>query len=520
MAADAREWFRAQGRWQKLGIAALAGALMTAGHAPVDLPWAAFLAVPVLVLLVDGAPTGRVAFWIGWAAGFGYFVTGLHWVGHAFLVDADRFAWLLPLGVAVLPAGLAIFWGVAFRLAKTIWPREIVAGAVLLCILWTVLEFARGNILTGFPWALPGYVWVETPVAQAAAWAGPYGLTFLSLILTALPGVALAAGNGPARVWVAALSIGAMVGLWAGGAVRVPDTSAFESEAPVLRIVQPNAPQKLKWLPGHREEFYRRALGATAAPPDPVLGPADLVIWPEMAVFFPPVDYPEQRLTIAAAAAGVPVVTGAFHIERPSEGLELWSNAMVTILPDGEIGPVYAKHHLVPFGEYLPFEPVFSALGLSQFAIRGGFTPGPGPRTIGIGDLPPVSVLICYEAIFPGEVVGETRPGWMLQLTNDAWFGGFAGPQQHLAQARIRAIEQGLPMIRAANTGISAVIDPFGRVLESIALGVYGSMDAQLPAPLSPTPYARTGDWILLLLLGIAGVFVFVRHRRAVPPTR
>jgi len=476
----------------RIGLALAAGASMTAGHAPVDLPWALFVAVPILFLLVAHAPRPASAAWIGWAAGFGHFITGLHWIGHAFLVEPERFAWLLPLGTALLPAGLALFWALAFWAARAVWPARPAVAAIWLAALWTLAEHARGTVLTGFPWALPGYVWAETPVIQAAAWIGSYALTLVTLAAAALFGAALAS-RGAARIAAIALPVATIGGLWIGGALRIPPTTAHADDAPVVRVVQPNAAQALKWRPDHRERFYERAKEATAAAADPALGPPDVVIWPETAVYFPPANAPAEMARLAALAPGARLLFGALHAAGPRDG-RTWHNSLFTLLPDGRFGPRYDKHHLVPFGEYLPLPGMFEAVGLSTFAVGGGFGRGEGPRTLTLDGLPPFSPLICYEAIFPDGIVAEPRPDWLVQITNDAWFGPRAGPRQHLAQARIRAIEQGLPMVRAANTGISAVIDPHGRMLADIPLNAHGSVDARLPAPLPPTLYGRVGN--------------------------
>ena len=496
-------WLTGLGRWQRLGLAVVLGALMTAGHPPVSVPWVMFVALPMIALLVAAAPSPRAAAWIGWGVGFGYFVTGLHWIGHAFLVDSDRFLWLIPLGVTVLPAGLSIFWAVAFWLARRLGGRGAVADAVVLAVLWTLAEFARGNVLTGFPWALPGYVWVDTGLMQTAAWIGPYGLTGITLVGCMLPLLVLVTR---APLLLGAITAATLALLWIGGVMRVPAETAYAAEAPVLRIVQPNAPQHLKWKQGVREKFYQWQLAATALPPDPKLGKANIVIWPETSVFFIPAGSPQRRAEIARAAAGATVLMGAIHGEATATG-EHWSNSLVSILPDGSVGPRYDKHHLVPFGEYLPLKPLFDAIGVSRFAVGGAFTPGAGPRTMKIGNLPAFSALICYEAIFPGEIVAATRPAWLLQPTNDAWFGSWAGPQQHYAQARFRAVEQGLPLVRAANSGISAVIDAHGREVGALGIDRDGILDARLPAPALATLYGRTGDWpalIALLLIGLS----------------
>ena len=507
----AARWLARQGRWLRLGIAMLAGAAMTLGQTPFSQPWTLFLAVPVLVWLIDTARCPRAAALTGWGAGFGYFVTGLHWIGHAFLVDVEQFAWMMPFAVMLLPAFLALFWAAAFGFARRIWPQRRWWRPLALAVCLTLVEYARSNVLTGFPWGLPGYVWVETPVMQAAAWLGPYGMTFLTLALTPL----VLIGVSERRRTPSLIAVATLAALLAAGEARLR-TATEDRSGPVLRIVQPNAAQKLKWQPDHAQVFYARLLAATAAAPDPALGPPAAVIWPETAVTFLPAYQPERRAEIAAAANGAPVILGALHgINR--NGAEHWFNTLTVILPDGSLGPRYDKQHLVPFGEYLPYESVLGPIGLRQLVNQGGFTPGPAPQVLDIPGLPTFSPLICYEMIFPSEVVPQRkRPDWLLQVTNDAWFGSFAGPQQHLAQARIRAIEQGLPVVRAANTGISAAIDAHGRVLVEIPLDTDGYRDTRLPGSLPATLYARFGD-VPAMSLVVLVLFICTRRRRAAP---
>ncbi|HET7408959.1 MAG TPA: apolipoprotein N-acyltransferase [Paracoccaceae bacterium] len=498
------------GRWQRLGLALSAGVLLTAGHPPVQFPWTFFVAMPAIVWLVASARDARAAAWVGWGAGFGHFVTVFHWMGYPFLVDAEQFAWLMPLPVLILPAFLALFWAAAAWAARRFWPGGMISGALLVAALLTAAEIARSFAFTGYPWALPGYVWLDLPPMQAAAWVGPFGMTLLTLVLTSVPLLALAG-----RRWVAlVLSLAACTVVWMAGASRLDQPTAYAPDAPVLRIVQPNAPQHLKFVPGYREEFYRRTLAATAAPPDPELGRPDLVLWPETAIHFLIDESPAEAERIARAANGATVILGAMRREV-AEPRNRWFNSLVTIRPDGTLGPGYDKHHLVPFGEYMPFWSVLRHLGLPQFTAGPGYTAGPGPRTLSLPGMPSFSALICYEAIFPWEVIAEgPRPDWMLQLTNDAWFGPWAGPRQHYAQARIRAIEQGLPLVRAANTGISAVVDSHGREITSLPLGVYGKIDAKLPAALPVTLYGRTGYWPALAVVVLLAMAMVSRHAR------
>jgi apolipoprotein N-acyltransferase len=278
-----------------------------------------------------------------------------------------------------------------------------------------------------------------------------------------------------------------------------------ERETPLLvRVVQPNARQELKWQPGMEQLFYERHLTLTAAEPRP-----DVTIWSETAVPFVLDHAPDLLAQSAAAAAPGRLILGIRRVEERPDG-DRWFNSLAVLDPDGTAAAVYDKHHLVPFGEYIPFQGAIAHLGLPALATltRGGFTPGDGPHLIAVPGIPPFLPLICYEAIFPGGLrAPEGRPEWMVQVTHDAWFGEASGPWQHLAQARMRAIEQGLPLARAANTGISAMIDPYGRVTASLGLGQEGALDAIIPGPLPATFYARHGDfWGLTATLALLGL--------------
>ncbi|MEM6678276.1 MAG: apolipoprotein N-acyltransferase [Pseudomonadota bacterium] len=506
--------------WRRFGLAVLSGALFALGHAPVGIPAVGFLALPVLVLLSGTAARPRSAFWAGWGFGFGYFVVSLHWIGHAFLVDAEAFAWMLPFALTGLPALLGLFWGAAGWLTHRLAPLPQLQQPPLALVLRTTLtlaatltlaDVARSHVLTGFPWALTGYVWVDTPVVQLSAWIGPHGVSFVTLVLASLP--VLLVLTCPARLRIVAplLPLAALTGLWALGSVRLAAETPDAPDAPVIRLAQPNAPQHLKWDPDYAPVFYQRLMEATAAPAGP-LGPPDMVIWPETAVAFLLAESETARQNMAAAAGRAPLLTGAIH--RHGDGS--FANSLFVLDPEGAIAARYDKHHLVPFGEYVPFQSLFGALGLRQLAQRGRFVPGPGPEILAPAGLPSFAALICYEAIFPTAIVpGDQRPRWLLQITNDAWFGTLGGPQQHLAQARMRAIEQGLPMVRAANTGISAVIDARGRITASLGLDQHGGIDARLPAALPATFYVRFGDLpaLLLSLLPIFACFVPLHTR-------
>jgi len=481
-------------------IAFGAGLVAAGGQAPVSLPWLTLAGLAVAFLLFTKAPRARRAAWIGWAFGTGYFAAALFWIVEPFVVDPVRHGWMAPFALIGLAGGLALFWALAFGLAaraSTGWTRAM-AWAVLL----SAAELLRSYVFTGFPWALIGHVWVGWAPMQLAAWVGPAGLTLLTLLPVALGGLVWQRKRPMLlpllAIWAALYGFG----LWQQ-AQPMPETANTQ----IVRLVQPNAAQHLKWAPDFAPLFFADAVAFTRAPATPR---PDLIIWPETAV---PVLLERaagafQRIT--AAADGVPLVLG---IQR-YDGM-LAYNSLVYLDEQGELTALYDKHHLVPFGEYLPGSGLFANTRLAGLVGDYGYSSGPGAELVDLGPLGRVLPLICYEAIFPQDVrAAPERPDWLLQITNDAWFGTLSGPYQHLAQARLRAVEQGLPFVRAANTGVSAVIDSRGKVTAFLGLGLAGYLDARLPPALPATLYSRTGDTPMAVLLALLGLIVFVYKAR------
>lgn len=490
-----------RGRARRLAAALGLGGLFALGQAPFDLWPLALMALAGVFLVLRPGLRPAQAGWTGWAFGVGYFGLSMHWIVEPFMVDAAVTGWMAPFGLVGLAGGLALFW------ALPVWAAFRLRAPLLLVPLWALSELARAYVLTGFPWGLVGYVFVPTHAAQWAAWIGPHGLT-----LAALAVAALAARAASARSLPAAAGAAALLALLLGGGWALRPAPQDLDGRPVVRLVQPNAPQHEKWRRDLIPEFFRRQVDATAAGEVP-----DLVVWPETAVPMPLDHAGEAFDIIAEAARGAPVVLG---IQRDDAGR--YYNSAVSLGTDGRLRDIYDKHHLVPFGEYMPAAWLFRQIEVSGLAARasGGFSPGPGPRLMDLGPLGTALPLICYEAVFPRDARGAGgRPALLLQITNDAWFGRFSGPYQHLAQARMRAIEQGLPLARAANTGVSAMIDARGALRRSLELDRAGHVDAKLPAALAPTPYARTGDApLVLLLLGLIGwQMMRARRRRHVP---
>ncbi|MCR8546643.1 apolipoprotein N-acyltransferase [Salipiger sp. P9] len=493
-------------RWARLPLAILAGALMGLGQAPYDLPWLAFPGLVGAFLLFSTARSPLYAVGAGWGVGLGYFGLVLGWVIEPFQVDAATTGWMAPFALFGLAGGLALFWALAF------WGAVHAPGRrrlFALAVCWAAAELARAYVFTGFAWAMLGYLWAPVAAIQWVSVIGPHGLTFVTLATAAL--VAAALRRGRRGLWPGLAGGGLLAALLAGGAALVPPLQDLGGR-PVVRLIQPNAPQHQKWDRAFVPIFFERQVDFTAAPSQDGLPRPVLTVWPETALPML-LNHADEALGIVTDA-GFPgkVVVG---IQREEDGG--YFNSLVLAEQGPRVLQVYDKHHLVPFGEYMPAAELFerwNIIGLAQRAA-GGYTPGPGPQLLDLGpELGQALPLICYEAVFPQDLRGPGRPALLLQITNDAWFGTFSGPYQHLAQARIRAIEQGLPLLRAANTGVSAVIDGAGRVLDELPLGEAGYLDTRLPPPLPPTPYSRMGDlpaWGLFLLLGLAA---FWRRRR------
>jgi apolipoprotein N-acyltransferase len=518
--------------WRRKGIAFASGAVGALALAPFGL-WP-LLVVPfaAAIWLLDGVASPSFlrrlgqAFADGWFWGFGYFVASLWWLGAAFLVEADKFAWAMPLGVVGLPMALAFFPAFGFSLAQALW-RPGAARLITLAGALGLSEVARAELATGFPWNAYGQALAENAyLAQSASLFGLHGLTVLAIALASIPAVIVTLESRRSRVVVAALGVGVLGLLGAFGWMRLKPGPGPMVEGVRLRIMQPNLPQDDKFRPNRGREILERYLALSDKATSPTtLGLQDVthLIWPESAFPFLLGRSPQavQRI-VEALPPQVTLVTGAARAGAalPGEANPPIFNAIQVLTKSGGIVASYDKHHLVPFGEYLPrpFAAALQALGLTAFvAIPGGFAASPARAALAVPGLPPVAASICYEAIFPGAVLPEGAPRraeLMLNVTNDAWFGMTPGPHQHLSQARLRTIEEGLPMIRAANNGVSAVIDAHGRVIASLPLGVEGVLDAGLPRPIGPTTFSRSGNLPAFLLIGSCLAFGAVARRR------
>ncbi len=507
--------------WRRYGLAFVLGVGAAAALPPFDLTPLLAVVFTSLLWLDDGSGNPWASFRLGWVFGFGFFLAGLYWIAAALFVDIDRFWWLVPLAAAGLPAGFALYIGfvlLATRLLRDYLHLPASARIFGFAIAWSAGEWVRGHALTGLPWNLIGYAWSggfpgALLVLQSVAWVGIYGLSFVTILAASLPaalGELSMAPMSAARRWTPAILAGLLILVPAvAGAIRLEAMPTLLTGTWV-RLVQPSIPQSLKWLPAAAQADFRRLLALSAAPAD---HPLAAVLWPEAAApFLLGRDAAARQALATIVPHGGYLITGALRANPPPGPIEEVWNSIEALDDRGAIVAHYDKAHLVPFGEYVPLRPWLPFKKITAGTMD--LSAGPGPRTIALPGLPPFAALICYEAIFPGAIVDKSdRPAWMLNVTNDAWYGRTSGPYQHFAIARTRAVEEGLPLVRVANNGISAVVDAAGRVLARTRLDAVGNVDAALPGPAAPTPYSRAGDWMLLALLLIGAAPVAMRLR-------
>jgi apolipoprotein N-acyltransferase len=530
--------------WPRRLVAGFAGLIAALALPPVSFLPALAVAFPIMVWLIDGA-TGQgkrprlgrllVAFGVGWWFGFGYFLAGLWWLGVAFVVGGEDFIWLLPLGVFGLPAGLAIFFALGALIARLLWT----GGAMRLVALtfgFGLSEYLRGHILTGFPWNAFGQVFADHLIlAQSAAWIGTEGLGLVAILVFSAPAT-LATGRVRGASFtpsvIAGLTLLAMAAfgfarlLPTGGLVADPARIVFVPDVR-LRVVQPNVAQTDKGKPRAGQDILNRHLALSArsdaAKPDSTqsdLAAAELaseithLIWPEAPFPFV-LDREPRALEMISRLLGPNgvLITGAIRAEDdPSVPRRFrYYNSIQVFAQDGLVG-TYDKVHLVPFGEYIPWGDWLRRLGIQEFVdVIGGFSASPRRQPLDIPGLPSIVPVICFETIFPHELLtGDIGPAVFINVTNDAWFGRTPGPYQHLAQARLRAIEFGFPMVRAANSGISALIDPYGRDLERLPLDHSQIFDSRLPAPLAGTLYRATISYSFVSVMSVLGLFALL----------
>jgi apolipoprotein N-acyltransferase len=511
----------------------LAGALAAWAFPPWGV-WPGLFAYALLLGLVDRADPERPlrsAFFRGWLAGTAFFLIGCWWVAQAFLVDAEHQGWMAPFAVAFLAMGIGLFWGLACALYRWIAPVHV--GRVLVFAgVFGGVEWLRGHVLTGFPWNLPGETFrAGSALSQGAALVGAYGLTTLALFGFAAFAPLLAPGPRKARVGMAAAGVAVIAGLWTFGVARLSGASTRTTDT-LVRIVQPDVPQVSKWSPAAFQSIVLRYVNLTARQG---ARQPDIIVWPEGAL---PISAEETLATdewvepaiAAALQPGQTLLIGTYRAQARKGAPPAYFNSVMAVQRSGAglrlAMPTYDKYRLVPFGEFLPLEPVLTSLGVKDMAHVGdGFSPGPRPTPRRLAGAPAFQPLICYEDLYPGlaqdgDGPGGARPGWIVNVSNDAWFGPTSGPLQHFNLASYRAIEQGVPIIRATPTGVSAVIDAYGRPGQQIGEGDSGVIDTPLPVAAPTTLYARIGDlgFALLTLLGLSVALPWRRLRARFAP--
>jgi apolipoprotein N-acyltransferase len=510
------DWLGGLAGWRRRAVVATMGALSALALPPVHAAPLLLLAFPVLVWLVGRSKGPWAAFGAGWWFGFGHFVAGLYWLTHALLIEPEKFAWMIPLAVGGLSAVLAVFPALA-TLATHLSRCRAAARLLVLALAWTAFEWLRGIVFTGFPWNLIGYSWAfSDAMNQLAALTGIWGLSFFTVLGASAPAL-LAGRSGEAaarRLLPAGLCLLPLALVFLGGSLRLPAAPSETFPGVTLRLVQPAIEQRLKSAEHLRQANLARHLRLTVDTPG--FDSISHAIWPEAAIPFLLEQSPDWRVILGTAAhPGGVLITGALRGRIESNTLRALWNSLFAVAPGGDIVGTADKFHLVPFGEYVPLRQFLPFL---DKITPGGtdFSAAPGPQTLRLPGLPPLGALICYEAIFPGAVVDAAdRPAWLLNLTNDGWYGISTGPYQHFTAARLRAVEEGMALVRSANNGISGVVDAYGRITAELGLGKVGVLDAGLPRALPRlTLYARFGDWTLLVLLvAAAGAAVALRLR-------
>lgn len=500
---------------RRIGVAIGFGLIGAAAFPPLNFAPVFWLCFPALVFLLQGARNWKQAFFIGWAFSFGLLTLGLYWIAASMFVDIAKFWWAVPLSVFGLPAMFSIYYGFWMAVAWRLGTRGF-TGVLTAALGWFLADVTRGNMFSGFPWNLEGYAWSGIlPMLQITSVIGIYGLTLLTLVAAFLPALLVEDEKYKKRLMLASLAVLLLIGFWGEG--RLAGATEANVAGVRLRLVQPNTDQKHKWDENRREPDFAQLIHDTSAPGEK---PVTHVIWPETAATYYLAEDPAHRAMIAEhLPVGGALITGVVRRSLDELGQMQYHNSLIAIDSYGDVATEYDKHHLVPFGEYIPYRSVFPLRPLIHLGVD--FTPGDRPYTLHIPGFPPFSPLICYEAIFPDEVTAaDDRPQLLINVTNDGWYGDTAGPYQHFAMARVRAIEQGLPLARAANTGISGVVDAYGRVRARIPLGMAGYTDADLPAALPPTFFGRWRDVPFWALFGAFALSIIVASRRSVQSGR
>ena len=522
--------------WRRFAILVVAGAIAALSVPPLFFAPVLFLTIPLWVWALDGAERRQgwrrlvgPAFSIGFAFGLGYFTVALHWLGTAFLQEGGLYLALMPVAILALAAVLATFWGFGSALAHLFWSGgawRIVSFATFLGL----AEFARGHLFSGFPFDLLGYaLTANDEMLQLASVIGTYGLSLLVALLAATPALIWPADQRSmvrrlTPLFVAVAVIAAQVGY---GSYRLASTVIAPRTDMKLRLVQPMIRDHADWTAADPADVMDRLIALSEGkhnPGDPGLAAITQLVWPESVFPFFLTQYPDALAKIARMLPpGTVLLTGAPREPLGEDGVPIADNpgynSILAINTDGEIVASYDKAHLVPFGEYLPFQDFFRLFGINQFVPgTNGWAAGDGRRLMDVPGTPPFLALVCYEAVFPGDIGDVSKAQFILNITNDAWFDGSIGPAQHAHHARIRAAETGLPMIRAANTGTTMAVDALGRVTANLAEGVVGSIDVVPGGRLQgETLFTRFGALVFWGAVALGLAIAFASSRRPQP---
>lgn len=492
--------------WGRRGLLVLAGGLAAFALPPFN--WVPVL-VPSLVLLLclaSDARRRRTAFGAGWWWGFGHFLVGDYWIANSFMIEPKLFGWMIPPVIGGLSAFLAIYTGLAVMIAWH-WRRHPLSYVLGFAAIWPVTEWLRGHVLTGYPWNLMAYSWSGLDaMMQSAAFWGSWGLSAATVLIMSLPLLFLLGSRRVALIGTAG-GLALLALLWGAGAYRLTYASDATVPGVKLRLVQAAIPQLEKMTGEHRQQDLEKHWTLTVDTPG--FDQLTAAIWPESAAPFLLEREPDLRQFLGRAVprsesepadkAGL-LITGTIRatpVQGPID--QIW-NSLEVLNANGDVLATADKFHLVPLGEYVPFRNILTFINkLTPGSMN--FSTGPGPQTVHVPGLPPFGALICYEVIFPGAVTDpKDRPDWLLNITNDGWFGTSTGPYQHFASARFRALEEGIPLIRSANTGITAEVDSYGRIISALPLGVSSILDVSLPEKLqSPTTFTRFGVLTFIL---------------------
>ncbi|MCC6598037.1 MAG: apolipoprotein N-acyltransferase [Alphaproteobacteria bacterium] len=498
---------------RSLPLCFLAGGLSALAMAPLNAAWVLLFTLPTLYLSLHFSKSGLSVFAAGWLFGFGYFVFGLYWIGNALLVEGNAYKWAWPLAVCGLPALLAFFTAAGTWLLRRIAELDHISGWLAFAAILTLFEWLRGHLFTGFPWNLFGYTWSDTlPILQILHLSDVYGLTLLTLLWFSIPGFILLAPQKRGQV-VLILGLASFAACYTYGLSWLKTHPLTYHENLTIRIVQPNIDQAEKWNSDAMNRHFDKHLNLSRNAAE-VQNPGDqnktshYIIWPETALSYRYVNDPSAMAALREMLNSYPgptyLFTGLLSYDPQTRG---YKNALVMIDQNGTLSNTYTKHHLVPFGEYIPFQ---NWIPLEPVARFNGFQKGAGPQSFATPQNLHYSPLICYEIIFPGKTIPKNGPApdFILNVTNDAWYGISPGPYQHFVQAQFRAVESGIPVIRAANTGFSGILAPNGEKIGTSRLYTENTSDLHLPQsyPISVWGINHRSLPLLILIAAISAL--------------